>query len=123
MIYWAAMILIVLQKQWQKMSYFHTFIPFLNTKKKLKIGIGRAGNVIGGGDWAENRLVPDIFLNYYNNKKINIKNPDSTRPWQHVLEPLSGYLTLATNLYYSKENNGEPFNFGPKIRNSISVKN
>ena len=100
-------------------SYFHSFFKY---KKKLKIGIGRAGNVIGGGDWAENRLVPDIFLNYHNKKKINIKNPDSTRPWQHVLEPLSGYLTLATNLYYSKENNGEPFNFGPKIRNSISVK-
>ncbi len=89
--------------------------------QKYKIGIGRAGNVIGGGDWAENRLIPDIFKNYLSNKKIIINNPKSTRPWQHVLEPLSGYLTLATNLYFSNQNNGEPFNFGPKNKNSISV--
>tara|TARA_B100001250_G_scaffold118554_2_gene100655 strand:+ start:3994 stop:5094 length:1101 start_codon:yes stop_codon:yes gene_type:complete len=101
---------------------FTYYQSFFKNNKQFKIGIGRAGNVIGGGDWAENRLVPDIFSNYYNNKKINIKNPNSTRPWQHVLEPLSGYLTLASNLYFSKENNGEPFNFGPKIKNSITVK-
>ena len=88
---------------------------------KYKIGIGRAGNVIGGGDWAEQRLIPDIFKNHFNQKKITINNPNSTRPWQHVLEPLSGYLTLASNLYNSNLYNGEAFNFGPKNKNSISV--
>tara|TARA_B100001057_G_scaffold446114_1_gene484391 strand:+ start:23043 stop:24131 length:1089 start_codon:yes stop_codon:yes gene_type:complete len=88
---------------------------------KFKIGIGRAGNVIGGGDWADQRLIPDIFKNHFSKNKIIINNPNSTRPWQHVLEPLSGYLTLACNLYYSNLYNGEPFNFGPKIKNSISV--
>ncbi len=91
-------------------------------KEKFKIGIGRAGNVIGGGDWADQRLIPDIFKNHFTGKKIIINNPSSTRPWQHVLEPLSGYLTLAMNLYFSNTNNGEPFNFGPNLKNNLSVK-
>lgn len=80
-------------------------------------GIGlasaRAGNVIGGGDWAEDRLVPDILRAFENNKPVIIRNPASTRPWQHVLEPLSGYLILAQNLYQKPQEFAEAWNFGP----------
>ena len=91
-------------------SYFYSF---LNKKDNLKIGIGRAGNVMGGGDWSQDRIVPDCMLKWVKNEEVIIRNPLSTRPWQHVLDPLSGYLTLAYELYNSKEQNGEAFNFGP----------
>ena len=73
-------------------SYFHSY--FKQNKKYLSVGTARAGNVIGGGDMKANRLVPDIIKSIKNNNKILIRNPISTRPWQHVLEPLSGYLIL-----------------------------
>ncbi len=94
---------------------------FLKNKKNLRIGIGRAGNVIGGGDWAEDRLVPDCMKSWHMDKTVNIRNPVATRPWQHVLEPLSGYLNLALNLSKSNHNNGEPFNFGPPSQQNHSV--
>ena len=67
-------------------------------KTKILIGIARAGNVIGGGDWSENRLIPDCVKSWSKNKKVLIRNPKSTRPWQHVLEAVCGYLLLAINL-------------------------
>jgi CDP-glucose 4,6-dehydratase len=73
----------------------------------------RAGNVIGGGDWAKDRIVPDIVRSWSVDKAVEIRNPYSTRPWQHVLEPLSGYLSLGADLYTSGANAGQPFNFGP----------
>lgn len=80
-------------------------------------GIGlasaRAGNVIGGGDWADDRLIPDIMRAFEVNKPVVIRNPKSTRPWQHVLEPLSGYLTLAQKLYEEPGKYAEGWNFGP----------
>ena len=80
-------------------------------------GIGvatvRAGNVIGGGDWAEDRLVPDILRAFEKGEPVVIRNPKSTRPWQHVLEPLSGYLVLAEKLYESPIGYAEGWNFGP----------
>ena len=80
-------------------------------------GIGlasvRAGNVIGGGDWAEDRLIPDILKAFEQKKAVIIRNPKSTRPWQHVLEPLFGYLLLAQKLYQAPENYAEGWNFGP----------
>lgn len=80
-------------------------------------GIGlasaRAGNVIGGGDWAEDRLVPDILRDLERNQSIMIRNPDATRPWQHVLEPLSGYLTLAELLWNAPNKYDDAWNFGP----------
>lgn len=94
---------------------------FLKNKENLRIGIGRAGNVIGGGDWAEDRLVPDCMKSWQMDKAVNIRNPVATRPWQHVLEPLSGYLNLALNLTESENNNGEPFNFGPPSHQNHSV--
>lgn len=82
----------------------------------------RAGNVIGGGDWATDRIVPDIVKSWQKNNDVSIRNPYSTRPWQHVLEPLSGYLMLGYKLYESNDLNGEAFNFGPDSTINKSVK-
>ena len=73
----------------------------------------RAGNVIGGGDWAKDRLVPDILQSLVNGETVILRNPQAIRPWQHVLEPLSGYLTLAERLYEDGPSYGEGWNFGP----------
>lgn len=73
----------------------------------------RAGNVIGGGDWAEDRLVPDILRALQNKENVLIRNPHAIRPWQHVLEPLSGYLLLAERLYTQGHVDAEGWNFGP----------
>jgi CDP-glucose 4,6-dehydratase len=73
----------------------------------------RAGNVIGGGDWADDRLIPDILRSFENGDSVIIRNPKATRPWQHVLEPLSGYLVLAQKLYKNQEEFAEGWNFGP----------
>jgi CDP-glucose 4,6-dehydratase len=73
----------------------------------------RAGNVIGGGDWASDRLIPDILRSFEKGESVVIRNPKSTRPWQHVLEPLSGYLILAQKLYKDRELYAEGWNFGP----------
>jgi CDP-glucose 4,6-dehydratase len=91
-------------------SYFHA-------EKYLMHGValasGRAGNVIGGGDWAEDRLIPDMIRAITNGQSVSIRNPHSIRPWQHVLEPLSGYLLLAQKLYEEGSNFAEAWNFGP----------
>ena len=87
---------------------------FFNTKESASIATARAGNVIGGGDWAEDRLIPDILNAFEKSHPVIIRNPLSTRPWQHVLEPLSGYLVLAENLYLYGDEFAEPWNFGPK---------
>lgn len=92
-------------------SYFNSF---LKKNKNIKIAVARAGNVIGGGDWSKNRLVPDCIKSWRKKKSVVIRNPRSTRPWQHVLEVLSGYLLLAIKLQKSSKINGEAFNFGPK---------
>jgi len=99
-------------------SYMHSFfkIGFPN------IATTRAGNVIGGGDWAKDRIVPDIVRSWSNNKQVEIRNPYSTRPWQHVLEPLSGYLSLGVSLY--EENSkfkNSAFNFGPDSKVNKNV--
>jgi len=73
----------------------------------------RAGNVIGGGDWADDRLIPDILRSFESSQSVIIRNPKATRPWQHVLEPLSGYLVLAQKLYIDRNKYAEGWNFGP----------
>ena len=73
----------------------------------------RAGNVIGGGDWADDRLIPDILRSFENGSPVVIRNPKATRPWQHVLEPLSGYLILTQGLYEEQKKYAEGWNFGP----------
>ena len=97
-------------------SYISSFFPLKKTK--VLIAVARAGNVIGGGDWSENRLIPDCVRSWSKNKKVLIRNPRSTRPWQHVLEAVSGYLLLASSLKKNRKFHGEAFNFGPNnIRN------
>ena len=81
----------------------------------------RAGNVIGGGDWAEDRLMTDIMLSVSQNKTVIIRNPNATRPWQHVLEPLSGYLNIGQKLLEKKVEFSDGWNFGPSDDGSISV--
>ena len=100
-------------------SYFRTYF---RSKSDIKICSVRAGNVIGGGDWALNRIIPDCVRSWLQNKPVCLRNPNSTRPWQHVLEPVSGYLTLASKLYLDKNLNGENFNFGPNETSNKTVK-
>ena len=101
-------------------SYMTSY--YTNPNVRSAIGICRAGNVIGGGDWAQDRIVPDSIKSWSISKKVNVRNPESTRPWQHVLEPLGGYLLLASNLYKSGKYHGEAFNFGPIETNDYSVR-
>ncbi len=85
------------------------------------VASGRAGNVIGGGDWAEDRLVPDILRALDAGAAVRIRNPLSTRPWQHVLEPLSGYLRLARSLLEDGQDSAEGWNFGPREEDARPV--
>lgn len=86
------------------------------------IGTARAGNVIGGGDWSEDRLIPDAIKAFSNGKSLMIRNPLATRPWQHVLEPLSGYLVLAQCLYLEGVKYASGWNFGPSDEDTRTVK-
>ena len=95
---------------------------YFAASENIRIGVGRAGNVIGGGDWAKDRLIPDSVRAWSKAETVEIRNSAATRPWQHVLEPLSGYLTLATSLHNSSANAGEAFNFGPPSDQTHSVK-
>ncbi len=99
-------------------SYVGSYFPIGGV---VRIGVGRAGNVIGGGDWAEDRIVPDCIRACSNGKSVKLRNPNATRPWQHVLEPLSGYLNLAMALKDSINLHGEAFNFGPDGQQNHSV--
>jgi len=87
----------------------------------LLLASARAGNVIGGGDWAADRLIPDIMRAVSRNERVVIRNPKSTRPWQHVLEPLSGYLALGQRLLEEKSEFAEGWNFGPDDESNIDV--
>ncbi len=93
-------------------SYYRSFFNNFN-EKKIRICSARAGNVIGGGDWANNRIVPDCIKAWVKEQPVDIKSPKSTRPFQHVLEPLNGYITLAEKLNLNEKLSGESFNFGP----------
>lgn len=87
---------------------------FFHTADTASLATARAGNVIGGGDWAEDRLIPDILKAFEKSQPVVVRNPLSTRPWQHVLEPLSGYLVLAQQLFEKGDEFAEAWNFGPK---------
>jgi len=101
-------------------TYFHSYFK---KEGKIKIASVRAGNVIGGGDWAANRIVPDCFRAWAQNEKVIIRSPDATRPWQHVLEPLSGYLRTGQLLAQptKADVNGEAYNFGPPTDQNYTV--
>lgn len=93
-------------------SYFHSY--FTQRDGMARIASARAGNVIGGGDWAEDRILPDCVRAWVKGETVTLRNPDATRPWQHVLEPLSGYLWLGAHLLADPEGIvGNSYNFGP----------
>jgi CDP-glucose 4,6-dehydratase len=99
-------------------SFFNT--DTFTTHNKA-ISVGRAGNVIGGGDWSKNRLIPDIASALASGKDIEIRNPASVRPWQHVLEPLFGYLLLGSKLYTEPVKYSQAYNFGPDVNDALPV--
>lgn len=103
-------------------SYRNSFfnIAKYDTHKK-GIAIGRAGNVIGGGDWSKDRLIPDIAKALYRNEEIVIRNPNSIRPWQHVLEPIAAYLLLGKYLSFDPVKYSQPYNFGPYGTDALPV--
>lgn len=104
-------------------SYRNSYFNSAEYKKSHNTLVAscRAGNVIGGGDWAKDRLVTDIMLSVSQGKKVSIRNPSATRPWQHVLEPLSGYLAIGQKLLEERVEFGEAWNFGPSDEGSITV--
>jgi CDP-glucose 4,6-dehydratase len=87
---------------------------------RIKVVAARAGNVIGGGDWSKDRIVPDIVRSVMSSRKVEIRNPNSTRPWQHVLEPLSGYLLLAQHMLEGSYTQ-DAYNFGPNASEQKTV--
>lgn len=99
-------------------SFFH---PDKYQQHGVALASARAGNVIGGGDWAEDRLIPDILRAITDGRAVNIRNPHAIRPWQHVLEPLSGYLVLAQKLYEAGTDYAEGWNFGPNDEDAKPV--
>lgn len=99
-------------------SYIKSYFP---KNGNVRIGIARAGNVLGGGDWSEDRLIPDCIRSWSKNTNVIIRNPNSTRPWQHVLEAIYGYLILAKSLNRNSKLHGEAFNFGPNEKNVKKV--
>ena len=100
-------------------SYFKSF--FSEPNNSIRISSARAGNVIGGGDWSRDRIVPDCIRAWSKGNLVKLRSPKATRPWQHVLEPLSGYLLLGNKLYKQSELHGEAFNFGPSLTDNYSV--
>ncbi len=102
-------------------SYYHSFFKDA-LKSNVRVASVRAGNVIGGGDWADFRIVPDCIRAWTNGESVEIRSPNATRPWQHVLEPLSGYLNIAQKLSSDSSLNGESFNFGPNGEYNKTVK-
>ncbi len=100
-------------------SYIKSF--FSKEKKNISISVARAGNVVGGGDWSNYRLIPDCIKSCIKNKKLLIRNPKSTRPWQHVMEVVYGYMRLAILLKKKRKLHGEAFNFGPSPNQRLKV--
>ena len=100
-------------------TYVESF--FNSSDSNVRVGITRAGNVIGGGDWAVDRIVPDCMHAWALSQTVDIRSPQATRPWQHVLEPLSGYLVLAAELAKDNMFHGEAYNFGPSSNQNFPV--
>ena len=100
-------------------SYRRSF--FNGTERTVGCATARAGNVIGGGDWAEDRLIPDLVRGAVAGKCARLRNPASVRPWQHLLEPLSGYLWLGAKLFADKEKFSGSWNFGPALSDTLTV--
>lgn len=101
-------------------SEYHSYLKF---NKKIRIASARGGNVVGGGDWSKDRIIPDFIKSIMRKDFLIVRNPYSTRPWVHVLEPLMGYLKLAYKLDKNISLNGKAFNFGLNTKSRKSVKN
>ena len=103
-------------------SYRRSFFDRTNLGyRAVGIATARAGNVIGGGDWAKDRIIPDCVRSFNKGEKVKIRNPESIRPWQYVLEPLSGYLQLCEKLYSGSPEYADSWNFGPKDEDGKTV--
>jgi CDP-glucose 4,6-dehydratase len=102
-------------------AYRQSFFSAKANSRSVAVASARAGNVVGGGDWSDSRLVPDILKALSEGRPAEIRNPSSVRPWQHVLEPLSGYLNLAERLLVDGEAFAEGWNFGPFLHESYPV--
>jgi CDP-glucose 4,6-dehydratase len=103
-------------------SYRNSFFNIKDCDKHLKgIAVARAGNVIGGGDWSKDRLIPDIVRSLMLDKPVVIRNPNAVRPWQHVLEPIVGYLSLGMYLEQQPDKFSEAYNFGPQSEDALTV--
>jgi len=102
-------------------SYRNSFYNLGDSNTNIFLSSARAGNVIGGGDWSIDRIIPDIVRSILNNSTLNLRSPYSIRPWQHVLEPLFGYLILGYNLYNSPFKFSQSYNFGPSPNDNLSV--
>jgi CDP-glucose 4,6-dehydratase len=100
-------------------SFFHSF--FSKPGHPVKLATARAGNVIGGGDWAQDRIVADCIRSWKESRPVQIRSPRATRPWQHVLEPLSGYLTLGATIAKGTDIHGASYNFGPRGEQNATV--
>ena len=106
-----------------ELIFYSYYKSFFSDNNRIKYATARAGNVVGGGDMKEDRIVPDIVKSLVHNNSLFIRNPKSVRPWQHVLEPLSGYLLLAQNIHSSKiKRLKQNWNFGPNISSCKSVR-
>jgi CDP-glucose 4,6-dehydratase len=103
-------------------SYRKSFFESYESKPICALSSARAGNIIGGGDWAEDRIVPDCIRSLVNNKIINIRNPLAVRPWQFVLDPLFGYIRLALKMKKHPEEYSGAWNFGPFYSNNVDVR-
>lgn len=101
-------------------SAYNDSFFFQNNDKALLASV-RAGNVIGGGDWSKDRLIPDIIRSFYKNNPVLVRNPNSVRPWQFVLEPIRGYLLLAEKLFQGNKNLSGAWNFGPRDNDVMTV--
>jgi len=101
-------------------SYFST--EDFGKKHNVLVASVRAGNVIGGGDWSENRLIPDFARAFRDGKKVTIRSPEAVRPWQHVLEPIAGYMLLAEKLMSGEKEFAKAFNFGPSPEGCWTVR-
>jgi CDP-glucose 4,6-dehydratase len=107
-----------LVSQSYRLSYFH---PDKHAQHRKSISTARAGNVIGGGDWCEDRLVPDVVRAMSAGQPVRVRNPRAIRPWQHVLEPLTGYLMLAARQAQDPKRFADGFNFGPEATDALEV--
>jgi CDP-glucose 4,6-dehydratase len=100
-------------------SFYNSY--FKLDQSNVRLCVARAGNVIGGGDWAKDRIIVDAMSAWSKGESVEIRSPNATRPWQHVLEPLSGYLSLGEQLFLDKNLTGEGFNFGPAAEQNRTV--